>query len=129
MSSMEQRPIVIKSGEQERPGFLHMRMFTPRERLIRALKVWGLAWLLALVSVPIIIAHWVLVPGFFIAGPIWAYKRYRTLGTPDHASGQCPANGEEISVTLEAADRLPLWTHCPVCNSSLQLVERPAALA
>jgi len=29
----------------------------------------GLFWLLALGSLPIIFAHWVLVPGFFIAGP------------------------------------------------------------
>jgi len=89
--------------------------------------VWGLSWLLALASLPIIVAHWVLVPGFFLAGPIWAYMRYRTPSVPDHVSGRCPSRYEEISVPLEASDRLPMWTHCPVCHASLQFVEREQA--
>ena len=125
MSAIEQRPIVIKSGERECQGLLHVRVFTPRERVVRALKVWGLSWLLAVASVPIVIAHWVLVPGFFIAGPIWAYKRYKMAGAVDHVSGPCPLDGEEISLKLEPSDRLPLWTHCPACNGSLQLAECP----
>lgn len=127
MSVLEQRAILLKSGEQQRDGVLHVQVFTPHERLVRAAKVWGLSWLLALASVPIIIAHWVLVPGFFIAGPIWAYKRYGMLSVPDHASGQCPTNGEDISLALEPSDRLPLWTYCPVCHASVQLVERERA--
>ncbi len=124
MPALEQRSILIKSGELASDGLLHSQVFTPQERLQRALKMWGLLWLLALASVPIIVAHWVLVPGFFLAGPIWAYKRYRTPSVPDHVSGRCPMKSEEISVALEASDRLPMWTHCPVCNASLQFVER-----
>lgn len=124
MPALEQRSILIKSGESASDGLLHSQVFTPRERALRAMKVWGLSWLLALASVPIIVAHWVLVPGFFLAGPIWAYKRYRTPSVPDHVSGRCPMKSEEISVPLEASDRLPMWTHCPVCHASLQFVER-----
>lgn len=127
MSVLEQRSILIKSGELESDGLLYSQVFTPQERLRRAMKVWGLSWLLALASVPIIVAHWVLVPGFFLAGPIWAYKRYRTPSVPDHVSGRCPMRHEEISVPLEASDRLPMWTHCPVCHASLQFVEREQA--
>lgn len=98
MSVLEQRSILIKSGELESDGLLYSQVFTPQERLRPAMKVWGLSWLLALASVPIIVAHWVLVPGFFLAGPIWAYKRYRTPSVPDHVSGHCPMRHEEISV-------------------------------
>ena len=124
MPALEQRSILIRSGEQENEGVLHLQAFTPRERLVRAAKVWGLSWLLAVLSIPIIGAHWVLVPGFLIAGPIWAYVRYRTPSVPDHVTGLCPSKKEEISVPLEASDHLPLWTHCPVCHASLQFVER-----
>lgn len=127
MPALEQRPIVIRSGDQERPGLLHLNTYTPRERMLRAAKVWGLSWLLAVLSIPIVIAHWVLVPGFFIAGPIWAYKRYSMTSAPDHVSGQCPSNGEQITLALEPSDRLPLWTHCPACKASLQLLEQGAA--
>ncbi len=127
MSVLEQRSILIKSGELESDGLLYSQVFAPQERLLRAMKVWGLSWLLAVPSILLPIAHWVLVPGFIIAGPIWAYKRYRTPSVPDHVSGHCPMQHEEISVPLEASDRLPMWTHCPVCHASLQFVEREQA--
>src|SRR3569623_412783 len=127
MSVLDQRAILLKSGEQQRVGVLHVLVFTPHERLVRAAKVWGLSWLLALASVPIIIAHWVLVPGFFIARTLWAYKRPGMPLVPDHANGQCPTNGEVISLALEPSDRLPLWTYCPVCHASIQLLERERA--
>ncbi len=124
MPALEQRSIFIRSGEQQNEGVLHLQAFTPQERLVRAAKVWGLSWLLAVLSLPIIGAHWVLVPGFLLAGPIWAFKRYRTPAVPDHVTGHCPSKQEEISLPLEASDSLPMWTHCPVCHASLQLVER-----
>lgn len=127
MSTWEQRPVVIKSGEQEREGVLRLQVFSPQNRAMRAAKVWGLCWLLAAITLFIPIAHFVLVPGFLLAGPIWAFKRYGVTSALEQVTGHCPNNGEEITLKLDPSDHLPMWTYCPVCNASLQLLERPSA--
>jgi hypothetical protein len=124
MTTTVTRPILVKSGDFEHEGLLHLKTFDARERKIRAAKIWGMMWLGAVLSVPIIIAHFVLVPGFLIAGPVMAMKRYRTAEIPDHASGICPANKEEFQLPLEPSTKLPLWTHCPQCRCSLYLRDK-----
>ena len=127
MTTMVERPIVLKSGDNTGEGVLHLQAFDSRERKIRAAKSWALMWLFALLSLPIIIAHFVLVPGFLIAGPVLAVRRYRVTEVPDHVSGHCPAGKEEFTLELESSDRLPMWSHCPVCKASLQLLDKEAA--
>lgn len=124
MTTMVQRPIVLKSGDATGEGVLHMQTFDAKERKMRAAKTWALMWLFAVLSIPIIIAHFVLVPGFLIAGPVLAVRRYRVTEVPDHVSGVCPTNNDEFNLKLEASDRLPMWSYCPICNSSLQLLEK-----
>ena len=129
MTTMVQRPIVLKSGDATGEGVLHLQTFDAKERKIRAAKTWALMWLLAVLSLPIIIAHFVLVPGFLIAGPVLAMKRYRVTEVPDHVSGLCPSGKEEFNLRLEASDHLPMWSYCPVCNASLQLLEKEGVSA
>jgi hypothetical protein len=124
MTTMVTRPILVKSGDITNDGVLHLQSFDDGERKIRAAKIWGMMWLFAVLSLPIIIAHFVLVPGFLIAGPVMAFKRYRLLEIPDHVSGKCPAGKEDFTLKLEASDHLPMWTHCPTCNASLQLLDK-----
>lgn len=124
---MIQHPILLKSGDAVGEGVLHLRAFDDGERKIRAAKIWSLMWLGAVLSLPIIIAHFVLVPGFLIAGPVMAFKRYRVTEVPDHASGVCPACRGEFTLPLEASDHIPKWSYCPVCQVSLQLLEKELA--
>src|SRR3569833_3439926 len=107
MATMTARAILIKGGDIINEGVLHLQTFDARERKIRAAKMWGLMWLFALLSVPIIVAHFVLVPGFLIAGPVMAYRRYRLVEVPNQVTGMCPTNKEEINLPLGAAGRGP----------------------
>lgn len=66
----------------------------------------------------------VAMPGFLIAGPVMAYRRYRLVEVPDHVTGTCPTNKEKINLPLEASTRLPVWTHCQQCKTSIQLLEK-----
>lgn len=124
MTTTVTRPILVKSGDVDGEAVLYLQSFDTRERKIRAAKIWGLMWLFAVLSLPIIIAHFVLVPGFLIAGPVMAMRRYRVAEIPDHVSGTCPSGKEEFTLELEASDHLPMWTHCPACNASLHLLEK-----
>jgi hypothetical protein len=81
----------------------------------------GIFWGLALLSVPILVAHWVLVPAFLLAGPVAAYLRYQVTMISEKAAGECPSCHEHISVALEPKERPPLWKYCPLCNVPVQL--------
>jgi hypothetical protein len=129
MTTTVTRSIIVKSGDVVDECVLYSQAFDTRERKMRATKIWGLMWLGAVLSLPIIIVHFILVPGFLIAGPVMAARRYRITEVPDHVSGRCPSGREDFTLALEPSARLPMWTHCPQCSASLHLIEKESAQA
>lgn len=122
MPGSEQHKIVFKTeGSHPAAATLYLNVYTPHERLVRALKMLGIFWGLALLSVPILVAHWVLVPGFLLAGPVAAYLRYQVTATSEKAAGECPGCHKNISVALEPKELPPLWKYCPLCNVAVHL--------
>ena len=123
MATLRTENIVIKNDESGiSVGELHTRDLNPGDRWKRAAAGLALFWGLAVLSLPIVGLHWVLVPGFLIAGPVVAYRRYAAASIMDDATGRCPACGEEVRIALTPSDRIPKWTYCPNCNKPLQLV-------
>lgn len=122
MANIEQRPIRIENGEAVQDGHLRVTVYDRRDRLVRAAKLWGLCWLLAAITVFIPILHFVLVPGFLLAGPIWAYVRYQIVVSFDGISGKCPAHQGVINIALEGDKMPPAWAYCPECDAALRLV-------
>ena len=108
-------------GTKSTDATLHTIHYDQKDCLKRALQRLGLFWLLAVGSVFLIIVHWVLVPGFFIAGPIVAVMTYKTKQAAEKCTGPCPSCNEEISVKMEPKDTLPKWTYCPSCNNPLHI--------
>lgn len=124
MSTSAEQKILIDSGDYPaREGVLHVREFSQPERVKRALIAWIGFWLLAALSVPILVAHWILVPAFLVAGPWVGWRRLKTLAAPDHVTGTCPAHHGEFTLDVEPDERLPLWKPCPDCGAPLHLFE------
>lgn len=99
----------------------HSTEFNQQDCVKRALKRLGLCWLASAASLFIILAHWVLVPGFFIAGPILAIQAYRTRKIATHASGSCPVCQQTIRINLEPNEKVPLWRPCPDCKNTVHI--------
>lgn len=123
MAQTKIESLVFKNsgGDKSTDALLHITVLDGADSAWRALKRLGLFWLLALVSLPIIGAHWVLVPGFFLAGPVAAVLVYRVKEIMDKATGVCPQCRESIEVKMEPKEALPKWTYCPKCNNSLHI--------
>lgn len=109
------------TGEKINDAVLYTTLFEKKDCMRRALKRLALFWLLALLSIPIVFAHWILVPGFFIFGPIAAYLVYKMKEAKDKASGVCPECNKAVDVKLEPKDLIPKWTYCPSCSNSLHI--------
>ncbi len=124
MPVAETQTIYVKA--EDRPtheGIFHFTQFSSSDRLRRALGVLGVFWGLAAVTILIPLAHFVLVPGFFIAGPIMAFMRYKVDTASENVIVLCPSCEHEVTIKLEMTDRLPLYAYCPDCNSSLHLTD------
>jgi hypothetical protein len=98
----------------------------PATRGRRALKALAMLWGLALLTVLVPIAHFVLVPGFFVAGIVVGLRKLREPATVTGVSGLCPKCGEER--TFEADGKLTATSKvtCPVCHNQPELTIDPA---
>jgi len=124
MANIENTPVAIKDNDDKSvPGLMQTTWFEQGDCVKRGLLKLGLFWLLAVGSLPILFAHWVLVPGFFLAGPWMAFRTYKTTHRRDHVTGHCPVCEKEISIKLEANDVLPKWTYCPACKAPLHITQ------
>ncbi len=106
----------------ETKGGLRLVEYDKGDRTRRAAKAWIISWALAVASLPIIIAHWVLVPGFLIAGPFMARRYYRIERSAKSVNGPCPVCGEECAIELEGNETLPLWSYCKPNRDPVQVV-------
>lgn len=120
MPQAKQLPVLIKGkGDETSEGTLHVSIYSARERATRAALVLALWWALALLSVLIPLAHFILVPLFLITGPVMAYKRYREVDVSERVEGHCPVCRNAITLKLGPAEKPVLWKYCPVCQEPL----------
>jgi hypothetical protein len=123
-TELSHRPIIIESDDITAEGLLHTQILDEQQRMMRAAKIWAIMWLLMLFSLPLFIIHFVLVPGFLIAGPVMAARRYGVSELPDHISGNCPLCKQEFTLGAASFDRLPIRAPCPACGKILLLSEK-----
>jgi len=121
------RPLQLSGYHGEpTPARLLVASFTRPARTRRALK--GLAgfWGAMVVSVFIPIAHFVLVPTFFVVG-IWQFvRRLKTQQLVRGAHGRCPDCGTEQDFEL-LSRRFPQSVTCGSCHRGLTIAEAEVA--
>src|SRR5438046_573298 len=113
---LSHRPVIIESDDLTAEGQLYTQILDEHQRMVRAAKIWGLMWLCMLFSLPVFIIHFVLVPGFLIAGPVLGFRRYGVTELPDHISGNCPACKKEFKLGAASFSRMPIRVQCPECG-------------
>jgi len=99
----------------------------PGERTVRALKGGGALFGLALLSIFIPIAHFVLVPGFLIAAVVFALSRMREDASIVALSGTCPRCQEERTFDAKGPFRPETKTTCPVCSFAIDVEVKAGA--
>jgi hypothetical protein len=95
-----------------------VKEFSPQEKTIRALKVLGAFWGAAVVSILIPVLHFVLVPGFFIIGPIMANVKRNQQIEIENARFPCPECKKELEFK-KISGNWPIRQTCPNCSSQL----------
>lgn len=108
-------------GMPRRDGTARIRTRDAAERSGRALRAAGACVLLAAVSVLLPIAHFVLVPGFLLAAPIFATRRLRERASIIALTGTCPRC--DAPRTFEAKGRFggSMRTTCATCSFAIDV--------
>jgi hypothetical protein len=102
-------------------GTVTVQEFSREERVRRALGGLGTWWGIALGSVFIPVAHFLLVPSFLLYG-LWQFAQ--RLGTTSRATGArgiCPDCGAEQVLELAPRWRVPQPVTCRNCQRGLRL--------
>jgi hypothetical protein len=130
MPQTEQQPLLVRGKDDETcAGTLHVSIYSARERAIRAAQALALWWALALLSVLIPLAHFILVPLFLLTGPAMAYKRYRAIEVSGRVEGHCPVCRNAIKLKLGPAEKPVLRKYCPACQEPLSCEAATASVA
>jgi hypothetical protein len=91
------------------------------QRVRRSLRGLGTWWGAALVSVLIPIAHFVLVPSFFLYGVYTFAQRLTADQVALAGRGTCPDCGREQALEVTGRWSVPRTTSCRYCQRSLLL--------
>ena len=107
------------------PATVRLESFDRAGRTRRAALGLAQSWGVAIVSVFIPVAHFFLVPGFFIAGIVIAIRRLRMETIVRGARGACPDCGMEQLLDLPTRWDPPLDVDCRHCHRRMQLTLSP----
>lgn len=99
---------------------LYCRTLDRNGRFLRSLRILGICWGLAVLSLPILVFHFVLVPGFLIAGLFFFFVCLKEDRVVLGAIVPCPACGESTRLKGRALD-WPVQLDCGNCSRSLDL--------
>ncbi|RMH60368.1 MAG: hypothetical protein D6678_05870 [Zetaproteobacteria bacterium] len=124
MAKEQEKIITVRAGSgASAEGRMFTRLYEDGERTMRAAKALGMYWLIALLCVLIPVAHFVLVPGFLVAGVVAAKRKKDMAEEGLHAQCVCPACGKDVRIDLEHSADIPQWRKCPECSTGLELVQ------
>lgn len=116
------QPIIL-SGYHGSPtsGSVTIHTFDREQRLRRAFAALGKWWAVALFSVFIPVAHFVLVPSFLAYGAWQFFQRLGTVELATDGRGTCPDCGTELMLDLAPRWRAPQPVACRQCHRGLRL--------
>ncbi len=101
-------------------GTVDVLSWSKKDRTARALKFGGICWVASVVSIIIPLLHFVLVPGFFLAGPIvfaTILSRERVI---KGGRAKCPRCAAEFKIE-RSVFKFPMLDRCTGCGKELKI--------
>jgi DNA-directed RNA polymerase subunit RPC12/RpoP len=121
-------PVTITVQDSEREptaGVVRVSRLSVGARVARSLKVLAILWAVAVGCLPLPGLHFVLVPGFFVAGIVFAVERTRASVVVDDTELPCPKCGKRVPVE-PGTTGWPVRVQCNECSARLMLTPREA---
>jgi hypothetical protein len=127
MSPVEMPATLTAFGSPPTPATAKVLVQTPGDRFVRMATGFGAGAGLALISVVIPVAHFILVPAFLATGIGLAVTRAREDTRLLGLHGTCPRCGAEQDFTVSGRFTAARSLDCPKCHTNLSLDAGPRA--
>lgn len=118
--------VIQDSAREPTTGALHVTPLSAGARAGRSLKTLLILWAVAIGCLPLAGLHFVLVPGFLVAGIVFAVLRSRATVVLDDKELTCPKCGKPVPVE-KGTTGWPAKVQCNECSSRLLMTPREAA--
>jgi len=120
--SVEERRYVLSGyGATRTTAVVRVVTYQRPARIRRAAAALAVAWAAALVSVFIPLAHFVLVPGFLVAGLVAFRARLGAQDVAIDGRGTCPDCGQEQALDVKGRWQVPRAVTCRACQRGLTI--------
>ncbi|MCP4871558.1 MAG: hypothetical protein GY898_22850 [Proteobacteria bacterium] len=103
--------VTVKKREETGTATVYVAELDGGARFKRAAKIGLICWGLAVLSIPIVVFHFVLVPMFLLAGPVLFFMRYGQEQVILGSLVDCPVCSHTNRVK-EQAEAWPITHHC-----------------
>jgi hypothetical protein len=120
MSRGTGQAVTFVAATKRSVGEVRIERWETAARLRRAMKRWAVLSLLAVLSILIPVAHFLLVPGFLIAAPISAAMLLRQKSGITCGEGTCPSCGGQLIIEARA-DSWPFYERCQLCHAEVRV--------
>ncbi len=108
-------PVKLETQLENRAmGAVYFKEWSAQEKTKRALRIWGILWAICILTIFIPIAHFVLVPAFFVAGPIAALVVFNREDAILGGAAQCPDCKKIFDISKNKVE-WPLKDVCSHC--------------
>ena len=81
---------------------------------------WLIAWLVAVVILPIPVVHLASIP-LAVGGPIAAYFAYQRRHKTNRVTFVCPACRHDVEMSIDPHEMPPVYVYCPKCDAGLKI--------
>lgn len=109
---------VMGAQEKKSSGKLKIQYYSREQRLMRALKIWGICWGGAIVSVLLPIIHFFLVPALFLTGIIAPLIVYNKESEVLRGEAVCPNCQQKLPLE-GGSNKWPLEDSCSACKERI----------
>ena len=114
------KTITAQVDNQSTTGFVERREYTFAERMTRGLKIAGVLWLVAVVTLFVPILHFILVPSFLILGIVFGWAAWHDKAEVIRGEFICPNCKRTIPIPRES-ENFPCATRCTECQFTVNL--------
>jgi len=115
--------VTVKKRDEEGEAVVYRASLDGAARTKRAVKILLTCWGLAVLSLPILVFHFILVPGFLILGPVMATLRYGEENVILGSLVECPVC-QHVNRIKQRAEGWPVIYHCDQCRETLLIARR-----
>lgn len=121
---IEEIPVQVETpAEKKTSGKILLKVFSKSERTKRSVLTLAGFWLLAIFSVLIPVAHFVLVPAFLLLAPFLAYLKWQQDAGIIGGECFCPECKEKLALGSMKL-KWPLTTSCLSCKATIYIQKK-----